>query len=75
MPDFLHVQVAEESEIAAASNAGAEATEKAISGDPLSNVHLPSTAVPSTSTVDNSSTIASLRMVSKCICYLWSQSF
>ncbi|XP_054821042.1 SWR1-complex protein 4 [Prosopis cineraria] len=59
----MPAKVAEESEVAAASNAGVEATEKAISGDLPSGVQLPSTVVPSTSTADNASTLASLRML------------
>ncbi|XP_028753746.1 SWR1-complex protein 4 [Neltuma alba] len=56
----MPAKVAEESEAAAASNAGAE--ERAVSGDPPSSVQLPSTVVPST-TADNAATLASLRML------------
>ncbi|TKY61685.1 SWR1-complex protein 4 [Spatholobus suberectus] len=56
-------KVAEESQLVA-SNAGAEATERAVPGETISpsNVQLPSMVVPSTLS-DNASTLASLRML------------
>ncbi|KOM54457.1 hypothetical protein LR48_Vigan10g034900 [Vigna angularis] len=56
-------KVAEESHLAA-SNAGAEATERAVPGETVSpsNVQLPSMVVPPTLS-DNASTLASLRML------------
>ncbi|RDX60234.1 SWR1-complex protein 4 [Mucuna pruriens] len=56
-------KVAEESQVVA-SNAGAEATERAVPGETISppNAQLPSMVVPSTLS-DNASTLASLRML------------
>ncbi|ESW35198.1 hypothetical protein PHAVU_001G214900 [Phaseolus vulgaris] len=56
-------KVAEESQLAA-SNAGAEATERAVPGETVSpsNVQLPSMVAPSILS-DNASTVASLRML------------
>ncbi|KAK7396399.1 hypothetical protein VNO78_17383 [Psophocarpus tetragonolobus] len=59
----LPPKVAQESQLVA-SNAGAEATERAVPGETLSpsNAQLPSMIVPSTVS-DNASTLASLRML------------
>lgn len=56
-------KVTEQSQLAVASNADAELTERAVPGETVSpsNVQLPQMVVPS---ADNASTLASLRMVS-----------
>lgn len=58
-------QAAEESEVAAASNAGEEATGRSQRTNPgdTPSVQLPSAVGPSSSTADNASTLASLRIV------------
>jgi len=56
-------QVTEQSQLAVATNADTELTERAVPGETVSpsNVQLPQMVMPS---ADNASTLASLRMVS-----------
>ncbi|XP_057424066.1 SWR1-complex protein 4-like [Lotus japonicus] len=58
-------KVAKESELVTASNAGADTTERGTTGETASppNIQPPPTGVPSTVTIDNASTLASLRIL------------